>query len=796
MTENNTMRFLKAKRALFDKHYAFLNKKQREAVYTVNGPVLILAGAGSGKTTVLVNRIAHIIKYGNAYFSDTLPDFITEDAIEDLENAVSLPDDMMEKYMELFADKPCNPWNILAITFTNKAANEIKTRLDAILCEDSSEVWAGTFHSVCMRILRKSGELIGYKPGFSVCDTDDAKKVIAGCVKDLNINDKILSIKEIMNVISRAKDSLLTPEDFLIEMAGGGDFKYKQIAKVYELYQKRLEDANTLDFDDIIMKTVKLLSEHEDVLSYYQSKFRYISVDEYQDTNKAQFKLVSLLTGFHKNIMVVGDDDQSIYKFRGATIENILNFDANYPEAKVVKLEQNYRSTSNILNAANSLIARNFHKHEKKLWCDNEAGDKIIVKEVETANDEARYIIDKIVELRKSGNLSYKDFSILYRINAQSQTFETVFGKSGIPYRILGALRFYDREEVKDIVAYLHVINNLSDNIHLRRIIGKPKRKIGQTSIDTVFAIAEEMGERAIDIMERAGEFNAIPKLSVNSMIDFAKMIKSFAADKENMDPSAITREIIKKSGYENMLIAKGPAEAERLENLDQLVSAVAEFEDEADEPTLSGFLEQVSLISDVDRYDESADAVTLMTIHSAKGLEFPVVFLPGMEDGLFPSQQSIGNTAEVEEERRLAYVAITRAKKKLIICFSRERMIHGMTQRSPLSRFVKEIDGQYLDMQTIRRRDPYGFNERSAEPHRPLTFNDAFTRRDTVRASKPSVLFQAGDRINHATFGDGTVLSVTQTNTDSLYEIAFDRVGTKKLMATYAQKLMKKISF
>ncbi|MBR7101020.1 MAG: UvrD-helicase domain-containing protein [Clostridia bacterium] len=792
MTDIQKKRFLKAKRALFDKYYSFLNEKQREAVYTVNGPVLILAGAGSGKTTVLVNRIAHIIKYGNAYYTENIPDFITEDTLDDLEAAVNLDNEMIKKYLELFAEAPCQPWGILAITFTNKAANEIKERLDKILNEDSSDVWAGTFHSICMRILRKSGELVGYKPGFSVCDTDDAKKVVATCVKDLNINDKILSVKEIMNVISRAKDKLLTPSDFSLECAG--DFKYRQIARVYELYQKRLEDANVLDFDDIIMKTVKLLSENPDVLSYYQNKFRYVSVDEYQDTNKAQFELISRLCGFYSNIMVVGDDDQSIYKFRGATIENILSFDSSYSKAKVIKLEQNYRSTSNILNAANSLISKNSHKYPKKLWCKNESGEKIVVKETYNPNEEARYIIDRIVKLREELGLKYKDFAILYRINAQSQSFETVFSKSGIPYRILGALRFYDREEIKDIIAYLHVVNNLSDNVHLRRIIAKPRRKIGASTIDALFSIAEETGNTAVEIMERAGEFNAFPKMSVSSMIDFAKMLKTFAEEKEHMPLNALVRELIKKSGYENMLLEKGSAEADRLENLDQLVSAVAEYEDEAEEPTLSGFLEQVALVADIDRYDADADAVTLMTIHSAKGLEFPVVFLPGMEDGLFPSQQSIGLMSEIEEERRLAYVAITRAKKILVMIYARERMIHGMTQRNTLSRFVREIDESYLDIQKIGGDRNKGFFERKDTSSGVFSFKDAFSTPTPKPMPKPTDLFSAGDRINHTTFGEGTILTVTKTNSDNLYEIAFDRVGTKKLMASYASRLMKKL--
>lgn len=787
MTENEKLKFLKAKRALFDKYYSFLNSEQRKAVYTINGPVLILAGAGSGKTTVLVNRIAHILRYGNAYYSESVPEGITADTVEELECAVALPREAIAMYLDNFAENPCAPWNLLAITFTNKAANEIKERLEKAVSVDASEVWAGTFHSICMRILRKSGELVGYKPGFSVCDTDDAKKVVSGCLKDLNINEKLLPIKEVMNAISKAKDQLLTPEDFLLE--GAGDFKYRQIAKVYELYQKRLEAANVLDFDDIIMKTVKLFSENPDVLSYYQNKFRYVSVDEYQDTNKAQFILVSQLSGFYKNIMVVGDDDQSIYKFRGATIENILSFDRIYPEAEVIKLEQNYRSTSNILNAANCLIANNYHAHTKKLWCDKDAGEKITVKETETQIDESRYIIDRIVKLKAEKNLNYKDFAVLYRINAQSQSLETVFAKSGIPYRMLGAFRFYDREEIKDIIAYLHVVNNPDDNIHLRRIVGKPKRKIGAASIDAAFAIAEEMGVRTLDLMENASEYNAISKIAQNPMMDFARMMKTFARDKDTMPLSELVKQIIKRSGYEAMLLEKGQAEEDRLENLDSLVSAVAEFEEENEEPTLSGYLEQVALVSDIDRYDADADAVTLMTVHSAKGLEFPVVFLPGMEDGVFPSQQSLGYQSEIEEERRLAYVAITRAKTQLIVVFAKERMIHGMTQRNPLSRFIKEIDEKYLDMQRIVRKQFNSFTQ-----PRPESFRSFSEFTAPKKNTAPSVVYSAGDRVNHITFGDGTILSVTSTNSDNLYEIAFDRVGTKKLMASYASKLLKKI--
>lgn len=788
MTEQEKQRYIKAKRALFDNYYSFLNKPQREAVYTINGPVLILAGAGSGKTTVLVNRIAHIIRYGNAYYSEEIPDFINTDAIEDLENATKGCDkELLENYLRVLASNPCKAYNILAITFTNKAANEIKTRLESILQESASDIWAGTFHSVCMKILRSHGEIVGYRPGFSVCDTEDSKKVISKCLKDLNIDEKFLSIKTVMNEIGRAKDKLLTPDDYSFEV--GNDAKYKDIARVYELYQKRLMDSNVLDFDDIIMKTVQLFQKDESVLAHYQNKFKYICVDEYQDTNKAQFVLVSLLGDFYRNVMVVGDDDQSIYKFRGATIENILNFDKRYYDAKVIKLEQNYRSTSNILNAANSVIKNNEHKHMKTLWCDNEAGEKIIVKETQNQNDESRYIIDKIVSLKKEKSLEYRDFAILYRMNAQSMNLETMFAKSGIPYRMLGSLRFYDRKEVKDIIAYLSVINNPSDSIRLRRIVNEPKRKIGDASYDAASFIAEELGVPTLAVLKKATEYNAIPKIAANSMVSFAKTMESLMDDQESMTLSAFVREVIKRTGYEAALVALGQSEAERLENLDSLCEAVREYENEAEEPTLSGFLEEVALVSDVDRYDENADAVTLMTIHSSKGLEFPIVFLPGMEENVFPGSQSIAMTSEIEEERRLAYVAITRAKRQLIITHARERMLYGMTQRNMLSRFVREIDPQYLDVQ---KENTFGASRNSfAHPSAPK-YN--FNNYAKTEKKAPVATFDIGDRVNHITFGQGTIIGVIPMSTDFMYEIAFDNVGTKKLMASYVSKLMKKI--
>lgn len=783
MTEQQNKRILATKRALFDKYYDFLNPEQREAVYTINGPVLILAGAGSGKTTVLVNRISHILKFGNAYYSENIPDCITEDVIDDLEGALNCQREIVEKYLELFTVDAPQPWGILAITFTNKAANEIKERLEKTVGEEAGSIWAGTFHSVCMKILRVHGELVGYRQGFSICDTDDCKKVISKCLKDLNIDEKKLPIKMVMNEIGRAKDKLMDVEDYK-EMAGN-DAKFKLIAQVYELYQKRLMDSNLLDFDDIIMKTVELFRLNRDILSYYQNKFKYVSVDEYQDTNKAQFMLVAQLSGFYKNIMVVGDDDQSIYKFRGATIENILNFDSLYPEATIVKLEQNYRSTSNILNAANSVIKNNEHKHIKKLWCNSEAGDKIIVKETYTQNDESRYIIEKIIALRNERGFKYKDFAILYRMNAQSMNLETMFAKSGIPYRMLGALKFYDRKEIKDIIAYLSVINNPSDNIHLARIVNEPKRGIGDASYETAIKIADEVGVPVLKVLETAHNYNAIATRAQNAMVTFANTMISLIVDSEHLPLNELVKQAIERTGYKADIESKGQVEAERLENLDALYVAVTEYMERADDPSLSGFLEEVALIAEIDKYDENADAVTLMTIHSSKGLEFPVVFLPGMEEGVFPGDQSINTPGEIEEERRLAYVAITRAKKILIITHAKERMLYGSTRRSPLSRFVREIDPQYLDIQR-ERPNVSTFTARQQS----IDYGQSFRKPQPQKI----VPFEIGDRVQHFTFGEGVVLNVIPMSGDYMYEIAFDKVGTKKLMATYVAKLMKKL--
>ncbi len=790
-------RYLSAKRALFDKAYGALNDRQREAVYTVDHPLLILAGAGSGKTTVLVKRIGFILKYGDAYHSEQVPAGLCEADVARLESALSLSTEEIMEILPEFSVSPCEPWRMLAITFTNKAANEIKARLSSeIGNEDTArEVWAGTFHSICMRILRSNAEHIGLAPGFSIYDAEDSKKAMISAMKTLGIDEKSFPIKSVMNVISSAKDKLMTPD--MLENSEGSDFRIKKIAAVYRQYQDDLRRSSALDFDDIIMKTVELLQTHEDVRRYYQRKFRYVCVDEYQDTNYAQFVLTALLAGEYRNLMVVGDDDQSIYKFRGATIENILNFDKVFGDASVIKLEQNYRSTGIILDAANAVISHNVGRKGKNLWTSAEAGERITVKKLDDQNAESRYIADTVNAMVASGKVGYRDIAVLYRNNAQSSGVERTFAKSGVPYRMLGGLRFNDRKEIRDIVAYLHLIANKHDRERLLRIINVPKRKIGDVTLEAVNAIAAEQGCSMFEVIENADRYVALQK-SASKLMEFAALINSLSDMAERVSLETLVRQTIERSGYKQMLIDLGEAEKERLDNLEEFVSGVIEYEtslanDPDMTPTLVGFLEENALVADVDKYDEKADAVVMMTIHSAKGLEFPVVFLVGMEDGIFPGMQSIlGSDAEIEEERRLAYVAITRAKRELYMTHVSSRLLYGKTQYNPPSRFVGEIPEHLLEREMPPKREfvPMNDKELYREQYSPrlerLTLN-----RPTPRAvSRES--FDVGDRVSHATFGEGEILSVKPMGADMLYEIVFDKVGTKKLMASFAK--LKKI--
>ncbi len=826
MTDNSfIMAYNAEKRKLFDKYYSFLNDMQKRAVYTVRGPLLILAGAGSGKTTVLVNRITHIIRYGDAYYSDALPAGANEDDLAEAVAAEGLDREALGQFLERYATDVPAPWSVLAITFTNKAANEIKARLAAALGEENSaatEIWAGTFHSVCMRILRTYGEIAGFSRNIGICDTDDAKKLIGDCMKKLNIDPQNLPVRSVMNQISRAKDRLLGVAEYAAE--AGQDFKRQQIAKIYEMYDARLRESGLLDFDDIIMKTVLLMRESEELRLKLQNKFRFVCVDEFQDTNAAQLELTMLLSGGYRNIMVVGDDDQSIYRFRGATIENILRFDTMFDSAKVVKLEQNYRSTKTILDAANSVIAKNEGRRGKNLWTDGERGEQISLTKLQNQMDEARYICDTITAEMLGGGLAYRDFAVLYRTNAQSRSIEQAFAKSGIPYRLLGGQRFFDRMEIRDMIAYLCVIANPADSVHLRRIVNVPKRGIGETSFSKAEMIASAEGIPLLELLRSASRYPAISSAAAK-MTKFVDLIDTLRMEAATSPVSLLIAKTAKLSGYEEMLVLAGELERERLDNIGELVSTARTYEESAQTPTLAGFLEDVALVSDIDKYDETADAVVLMTIHSAKGLEFPVVFLPGMEESLFPGYRSVEDPDELEEERRLAYVAITRAKRKLYITHVHERMLNGSTQYNNLSRFAEEIppwllersdksfagrdDGDYIG-------DSFGFGSRgsgrsysfgrSGTTGRGTSGKSAFSGTSSGRAqssrgrsiyqtqTKPAEkkaaapAFAVGDRVRHATFGKGEITSVREMGGDTLYEINFDVTGPKKLMASFAR--------
>ncbi len=817
---NDTLKkeYIETKRSLFDKYYSFLNAEQRKAVYTVKGPLLILAGAGSGKTTVLVNRLSFLIKYGDAYYSERVPEGVNRKMVDFMKQAADLPREDLGRFLLSFKEDTPAPWRVMAITFTNKAAGEIKERVRKAFGEEdgtANDIWTGTFHSICMRFLRRWCTLAGYAPEFGICDMDDAKKILNECLKELNIDSKRFPVKNFIKAISAEKDKLRTPGRCLAEC--GNDYIQKTVAEVYALYQKKLKGSNLLDFDDIIMQTVRIFDENPDVLEEVQKRFMYVCVDEYQDTNEAQFKLVTQLSGGFKNIMVVGDDDQSIYKFRGATIKNIMNFDTVYPDAKVIKLEQNYRSTKTILDAANAVIKNNVGRRGKNLWTDRDKGSPIEVSNHATQLDEARYISEKITELCTVSNFEYKDIAVLYRTNAQSRSIEQALAKSGIPYRMLGSLRFFDRQEIKDILAYLAVINNRADSVRLKRIINVPKRGIGQKSIEAADILATQSGTTLFQIMKHAADYTAIPPAAARSMTALCELIESISA--EDLPLSAVIDKIATSTGYMSMLIKAGEEEKDRIENIGELISTAKQYEESTDTPTLSGFLEDVALVSDVDRYDENANAVILMTIHSAKGLEFPAVFLPGMEEGLFPGFQSIMQPEEIEEERRLAYVAITRAKKLLYITTAHERMLNGSTQYNRPSRFLSEIPSELCEEKGYSQRRSYTFGDdgsvtsyggRSTRsgysgssfgsasgssfgsaPSGTYGTKSSSSSRSAFGAPKAAVKlesFAPGDKVRHSTFGVGTVISSKPMGKDILYEINFEKVGVKKLMATYAR--------
>ncbi len=796
MNEAMMGRFITARETYIRQQFAHLNPMQRQAVMTTEGPLLLLAGAGSGKTTVLINRIANLIRFGSGSDSPLVPDFATEDDIAFLEQLSDTADEYDRRRADfLCAVEPVSPWNILAITFTNKAAGELKERLCAMLGPQGQEVWAMTFHSACCRILRRDAERVGYNPHFTIYDTADTERIMKEIIKEIGLDDKTFPAKYVLTIISREKDKLVTPEIYAQRAELSGDIRASHIAKAYQIYQKRLKDNNAVDFDDIILLTVKLLQENEDVRTYYQRKFRYVLVDEYQDTNHAQYLLTSLLSAGYENICVVGDDDQSIYRFRGATIENILDFEKQYRGARVIRLEQNYRSTQAILNAANAVISHNLGRKGKRLWTSNGAGDPITVYEASDERAEANFVVSRILSLAKGKG--FQNHAILYRTNAQSNAMEYALKLNAIPYRIIGGTRFFDRAEVKDMLAYLCVINNRSDDLRLKRIINTPARGLGPKALENVERLAASADIALYDVVSDPYSYGPLEK-SAGKLMQFTLLIEGLAQLlDEGMALPEFYEEVLQRTGYVDMLKAKDTEENKtRLENVRELKSSILSYVENAETPTLAGFLEEIALYTDIQEYNDADDAVVLMTMHSAKGLEFPHVYLVGFEEGLFPGMRAIGDREEMEEERRLCYVAITRAKESLTISHARQRMLYGRTSAAMASRFIKEIPedvivkkGGYQAYNFERSSSSFGY---SRAPSNTAPQKTAYAVPSTPKA--PVIELNRGDMVEHTAFGKGLVLSVLKMGGDALLEIAFDQVGTKKLMAKTAGSHMKKL--
>ncbi len=825
LTQQQELEFCRLRREVIGQNYQILNPEQRKAVLTTEGPLLLLAGAGSGKTTVLIHRVANLIRYGRGSDSLEVPEWVTEDDLDFLARYAEHP----TKEGRLQADRlcalePAAPWTIIAITFTNKAAGELKDRLEKMLGSPARDVWASTFHSACVRILRRDIEKLGFPSSFTIYDTDDSLRVMKDCLKELNFDDKQFPARSVLGTISRAKDKLQLARDFTEECDQSGDYRLQKIAKLYAAYEKRLWEAGALDFDDIILHTVRLLQQDDDVLTYYQRKFRYVLIDEYQDTNNLQYLLASLLAGGRENICVVGDDDQSIYRFRGATIENILSFEDQYKGCRTIRLEQNYRSTKNILDAANAVIRHNQGRKGKELWTAGSQGDKVALYTAMNENDEARFVADKLMTDYHEG-IKWNTHAVLYRMNAQSNQLEVAFKRSGIPYRVIGGTRFFDRAEVKDMLAYLCAVHNHADDLRLTRIINNPPRGIGGATVEKARGIAAREGLSVWDVISNA---NAYPELQKTNkkLGEFVKLIDDLTALSQTMDLENFYEEVVARTGYAAMLQAKNDIESRtRLENVRELLTSIKGYmENGSEQPTLAGFLDEIALYTDLDSHDPDEDAVVMMTMHSAKGLEFPTVFVVGMEEGIFPGMRSIGDMEEMEEERRLCYVALTRAKERLYLTCAGQRMLFGRTSNNRPSRFAGEIPGElleqsgrsYLDptptgddwdefdqrpqVSTYREpyRSAYGAGERRpaytpARPQKPAS-RPAFQSAVSPAPSPALPEYQKGDMLEHKAFGRGMVLSAQKMGGDVLLEIAFDGVGAKRLMLKTSAQYLKKV--
>lgn len=771
------------KQQAFRKYFHSLNEQQQQAVFSVNGPVLVLAGAGSGKTTAIISRIVNMIYFGDGYAQADgyLPE---EDAVWLQAYIDGKEPEDVERLREILAIAPIRPWNILAITFTNKAAGEMRARLASTLGEElASSVHASTFHSACVQILRRSIERLGYGSDFAIYDADDSRKLMKSCLADCNVSEKQFPPRGIVQEISNAKDAMISPEEMWED--AGEDYRKQTVARLYAAYQRHLRESNALDFDDIIYLTVELFRRFPEELAKYQYRFPYVLVDEYQDTNHAQYQLISLLTHASGNLCVVGDDDQSIYRFRGATIENILGFEEEFPDCTVIRLEQNYRSTQNILDAANSVIANNTGRKSKHLWTNAGAGEKITWYRAADESDESAYVSDTILKQVKAGE-KYSDHAILYRMNAQSNMLERALVHKGIPYRIYGGTRFYDRKEIKDILAYMSIVENTNDRVRFERIVNEPKRGIGNATLALLLQISQDLHLSPLEVLQNVEQYPALSKKKT-ALKKFAELWEALITAEREQPLEQFLDTILEKTGYHGMLESMGEEGTFRLENIEELKTSILTYQNEAEEASLGGFLEEISLYTDVDKYEPDQDTVMLMTVHSAKGLEFRNVFLVGMEQGVFPGNRSLSTPQDLEEERRLAYVALTRAKEKLTLTTAASRMLFGMTMRNPPSQFLEEIDKSLLEEKTSRRQSKRGIPAGNAESVQSISLlqQQMAASKKRVYQAQPKE-FHVGERVRHAVFGDGTVLSIIKMANDAMLEVGFDQVGTKRLMASH----------